>query len=389
MKIVFIAMLLGWSVGIYGAIAQEGYTARTIGPAIWESAAGADSLLVHRAWELTEVGAVTDAGAVYRASSSFPANPTNNRDQYQFDFKISQHVTTPQYTGHLVYYINSADGSIAFTVDDNPVLRERLGIIADQGELHFGIRKADGNVLICGRYKDVADGNTKRGMDIGKNRNIADLWMESYMSQMQWLNDDDVVPSGVRGLTTEQLTLIEDAHITGRRASYYLPESGRDQVLDLFFIDFPVPIATSMPFMGLGVGVFKNFRLNINQLAVFSAFHQVPLESGNADLYFWLNSIHKAEATFRPGEYVVMTAFNRAGMEGLNALTEGGSSIQNIAQRISDLQRQRSNCPDGEAGQSCREAIDRQVKELQQQAENMANELMEKYNIPKPKPRRN
>jgi len=368
--------------------AQQGYSAHTIGPPIWESMAGEGEGPIDRVQELTEVGEIWDAGTVYGTSSAFPANPTNNRDEYRFDFKLSQHITTPLYTGNIVYYINSADGSMAFTAEDNPALRERLARIGggSRGEFHFGIRKADGNLLICGRLEGM-EGNKKRGMDVGKNKHVDDLWLETYMAQMQWLNDDGVSPSGEHGLSADQLALVENAHITGKRAKYPIPEAGRDQVMDLFLIDFPVPIATSMPLMGLGVGVFKNFTKNINQLVIFSTFHDVPVESGAADFSCWLNSLHKAEAVFRPGEYVVMTAFNLEGQQDAQGLLEGAGSLQAYRDRVLTLQQQLRECPDGSAGRDCRERIQQQLKALEREFEAKMQEFMEKHNVPKERPR--
>ncbi|RQP14722.1 MAG: hypothetical protein EAS52_16950 [Parapedobacter sp.] len=382
-----LSLLLGSVLaGSLPSFGQQGYAARTIGPAIWESTMVDGVGPIDRARELTEIGEITDAGAVFRMPSSFPANPTNNRDQYRFDFKVSQNIVTSLYTGDIVYYINSADGSMAFTAEDNPALRERLAGIGGggRGEFHFGIRKADGNLLICGRLEEV-EGTKRRGMDMGKNKQIDDVWLETYLAHMQWLNDDGGAPPPpeMHGASAAMLELVEDTRVTGRRAKYFIPEEGREQVLDLFFVDFPVPIATSVPFMGLGVGVFKNTNQNINQLVIFSAYRDVPFESGTANLLFSLNTLHKAEAVFRPGEYVVMTAFNKTGQQDMQELLSGAGSIQEYRDRVLTLQQQLRECPDGSAGRDCRERIQQQLKALEREFEAKMQEFMEKHNVPK------
>lgn len=305
MKYLYLTVFFCLTIG--RTYAQNGYTVQTL-DTIWASPP--EGSLEDMPLE----GNVTNAGAAFRAKNGFPANPTINGANFTFDYKIKQHVITPVYTGEIVYYVNSHDGSIAFTADDNPVIAQYFREWLNKGEFHFGIRKGNGNLLICGVWKEAEGGSTRRAVYLDKSNNASYLWADTYLEQMQWLGDAAALSSVglANALTPAQVQVMEDPRVTGQRGTVFIPEGNGDQLIDFYFIDYPTIQPISIPFMGLGVGIFKDSRHYINQLTVYSVYRDVYWEGkGKASIHNYLLGLYKAHAVFRPNEYTDATAFKR------------------------------------------------------------------------------
>lgn len=353
------------------ASAQLGYTVTT-GEAIWGETREQRDLSV------TDQGAITNGGNAFNLESLMPANPVNNTALYKFDYKIKQHVTTPVYKGPIRYYVNSKDGSIAFTAEENPEIKRHIR--RDLGDVHFGIRKANGNLLICGLLKNDRTGRyEKRGIDLGKDHDVNALLGEMLFDQMTWLNSAEAISGEglTDALTPAQIEILETSSVDGIRGSV-TTETGREQVIDFYFIPFPVLERVSVPFMGLNAGIMKNFKKKINQLVIYSVVRDVEWKESRTNLHFYLDGLYRADATFRPGEYSIMTAFNKQGTENAQQLQR---EFVQLSQRVQQLQQLIKNCPKGNEGKACREPYQRELKEIQKKMEQGAVEFMNKTNL--------
>lgn len=351
---------------------QQGYTAST-GEAIWGSTGE------HRDLSLADAGAITDGGDAFLLESLIPANPTDNHRDFRFDYKIKQHVTTPVYSGPIVYYVNSKDGSVAFTAADNPQIRNRIR--RDLGDFHFGIRKATGNFLICGLYKNESSGRMeKRGVDLGKDKDVNALFGEMLWDQMTWMNTAEALSAEdlSDALTPAQIEIIESSSVEGMRGTVAERTGRGDQIIDFYFIPFPVLERVSVPFMGINTGIIKNFKKQVNQLVIYSVMRNVEWNGSRSNLHFYLDGLYRADATFRPGEYRVMTAFNKAGTADAAQLQ---AEFIQLSRRMEQLNRLIANCPKGNAGKACREPYQQEIKEIRQQMEERSQEFIQKHQL--------
>lgn len=349
-------------------VAQKGYTVTT-GEAIWGGTGE------HRNISLTGRGVITDGGEAFNLESLMPANPLNNSDRYLFDYKIKQHVTTPLYKGPIVYYVNSKDGSVAFTAEENPEIKRHIR--QDLGDLHFGIRKTSGNLLICGLHKNSRTGRyEKRGIDLGKDHNVNIIFSEMLFDQMTWLNSAEAISieSLTDALTPSQIEIVETSSVDGVRGSV-TNETGREQVIDLYFIPIPVLERVSVPFMGLNAGIMKNFKKKINQLVIYSVVRSAEWKGSQTNFHFYLDGLYRADAIFRPGEYSVITAFNKKGTADAQQLQQ---EFVQLTQRVKQLQQLIKNCPKGNEGKACREPYQRELKEIQAQLKQRADKYLKK-----------
>ena len=353
------------------AAAQQGYTAST-GEAVWGGSSE------HRDISLTNTGEITNGSRVFRMESLMPANPLDNSGLYKFDYKIKQHVITPVYNGSIVYYVNSKDGSIAVTAEENPQIKH--SIRRDLGDFHFGIRKADGNLLLCGLYKNEHTGRMeKRGIDLGKNHDVNTLLNGMIWEQMSWLNSAEVLSAEglVDALSPTQIEILETSSVDGLRGKI-TAEGGRQQTIDFYFVPFPVLERVSVPFMGLNAGIMKNYEKKINQLIIYSVVHDVEWKGSRTNLHFYLEGLYRADATFLPGEYIITTAFNKQGTADAQQLQQ--QFIQ-LSQRAQQLQQLIRNCPKGNEGKACREPYQHELKEIQKKMEQGAKEFINKNKL--------
>lgn len=324
---------------------------------------------------------ITNAGEVFEANSGFSSNPTNNTSDYRFDYQITSHIVAPDFSGEVTYLVNSADNSIAIPFDGNNNATLRNLLIAkhpDYSGLHFLIRKADRNLLVCGLYKNPKTGTPeKRGMDVGKNMPMNDVLAEEIWSQMYWFNRAETLHSadvGESGATPQMMEIIENVPIEGLRGER--PEGGK---LDMYFVKFPLMEKTSVPFMGFGNGIIKNLKNKTNQLVVWMAVRDVPWQGGTTNLFFYLQKMYKVNAVFHPGNYAVATLFNKEGMQ--DAQQFQAYAMQQY-QKIKQLQNQAKNCPGGNEGKECRSQYEKQIRQIQKELEDKAKQLGEKHHIP-------
>ncbi len=222
---------------------------------------------------------------------------------------------TPVYTGPLTYYANSRDGSLAFTANDNPRLKAHLRDHLGKGELHFAIRKADGNLLVCGYGKTT--GLPKNGDWIWAGiMTCVCCSAKPFFDQLTWLgNAEPLATEGLTGaLTPGQIALLESTTTDGRRGRITRAD-GSSQLIDFYTVSFPVTVAVSAPFLGAGTGIMKNYSKHINQLVIYTVHRGIPWKDGRTNLHFYLDGLYSVEASFRPDEYRIVTAFNNRGWQ--------------------------------------------------------------------------
>ncbi|MFV0375952.1 MAG: hypothetical protein ACK5JD_01475 [Mangrovibacterium sp.] len=333
----------------------------------------------YRDESLTSTGAITDGGSAFLLESLMPSNPINNMDNYSFDYKLKSYITTPIYKGPVVYYVNSNDGSIAFTADENPEIKHHLS--AYLVEPHFGIRKANGNILVCGLYRNDQTGDMeKRGMDIGNNTPLKTLFTETIADQMTWLNSAE--PLSGEGLddalTPGQIEIVESSLVESKRGRVASSSGTTDQIIDFYFIPFPVMERISTPFMGVNVGIMKDFKKKINSLVIYAVVRNVDWKGGKTNLHFYLDGLYQANATFSPAAYKVATAFNKQGMKDGKQFQE---ELMTIGLRIKQLSQLIADCPKGSAGAACREPYKREKKELEATIEQKTKEFMQQHKL--------
>lgn len=339
----------------------QGYTA-TVTQTIWELNSPRN--------DTGPQGAITNSKVYFEAESPISANPTVNTAEYGFDYKIVQNVDCATFSGQLSYFVNSKDGSMAF---EKETLRQLIpnGAATAAFTPHFAIRKANGDMLICGQHRQW--GNV--GITMGKSEDPRFYWADIYWNQMQFLNNIAATPQN----QTLPPGYPWESTVSAYRSK--VPTSdGREQFLKMYFSNFPSEIPTSVPLMGLGVGIFKNYRQYINQLLLYSVAEQIRIpDGGRADLTCRLLGLYKANAQFQPQGYRVTTFPTQQGLEASQQVSD---YLMRQMQEIAHLQQQRKECDKGTDGKPCRERIDAEIRRLRNGMNSRVGDFKQQHKIP-------
>lgn|GEM_PF-1919224 len=296
--------------------------------------------------------------ATFVANSRFPPNPESEMGTYRFDLLIRQLIDSSEGLGQITYFVNSADNSQLFL----PGLMGNWmpgGGNYPQGEVHFAVRQADGDVFVCGKHQDIGPACLLLGENLGagfgwlRDMSLHRRFLDSIPRTPQTLGEG---PGGnVQGIRGEGDGIMLQMWV-GRRAS---------------------SIATQMPFLGAGVGVFKDTRIRANRLVHRTRWEGGDLDGG--DLVMDLVEIGPAEQSVDSSDYRFVTAFTGQGLA--EAMAFGGQlpALQGEARAI---QEALDACPSGRAGSDCRKLHRQRMKDLNERVRNEALDFGRRHGLP-------
>jgi len=298
-----------------------------------------------------------DAEATYRADSRFPRNPDEDQGLYRFDLRFRQRIDSSEGLGTITYFVNSADNSQLFPAWGlgNWLPEARF----PQGELEFVIRQPDGDWLACGRHDELGPACLRLGDNLG----AAFAWLRDT----GWHRD---LLASVAG-TPQTLGEAPRAGLQGLRGR------GQDAYLQLWVSRAPSPVATRMPFLGLGVGVMKDDRIRANR-----SVHRLVVEGGDrdgGDLVFDLVELAAGRLERDTRGYRMVTAFSGEGLDEATAIGRHGLDLQAEAMAI---QRDLDACPAGRPGRDCRETHRARMKALEARFREQALDYGRRHGLP-------
>ena len=292
------------------------------------------------------------------ADSRFPPNPRSEMGRYRFDLMIRQLIDSSEGLGEITYFVNSADNSQLFLPGLMGSWMPGGGNFA-QGEVHFAVRQADGDVFICGKHQEIGPACLLLGENLGAGFG----WLRDMTRHRHFLASIPRTPQtlgegpggNVQGIRGEGDGIMLQMWV-GRRAS---------------------SIATQMPFLGAGVGVFKDTRIRANRLVHRTRWEGGDLDGG--DLVFDLVGIGPAEQSVDSSDYRFVTAFTGQGLVEAMAFGNQLPAWQGEARAI---QEALDACPSGRAGSDCRKQHRQRMKELNERVRNQALDFGRHHGLP-------
>ena len=325
---------------------------------------GTDEAWVAHGEEITDVEAIRrlaatrrEAEAAFRANSRFPPNPESELGLYRFDLRIRQLIDSTEGLEEITYFVNSADNSMLFP---DWGLANWLPIDAfAQGKLDFVIRQADGDLLACGEHRDFGPACVV----LGENLGAAAGWLRNMTLHTRFL---DSIAS-----TPQTLAEGPGGAVQGLRGR------GQDAFLQMWVSRHASPIATQMPYLGLGVGLMKDSRIRANRLV-----KRLVIEGGDVDvgdLVFDLIELVPARSEQDTSLYHFVTAFTAQGVEEAVQIGQQGLSLQAEARGI---QEALDACPKGRDGRVCRERERARMKALEDQFRQQALDYGRRHGLP-------
>jgi len=137
-----------------------------------------------------------------------------------------------------------------------------------------------------------------------------------------------------------------------------------------------VTTATTIPFLGPGVGIIKDFNARRNR--VVKHVHVKPRESGSFELH--LDRLTQVSKTVNLSGYQLVTAFTTDGLSEANDLSAWimgrGQEIQALSREMAD------SCSTGRGGNDCRSGFRARIKALEDEIKFRALGFRSRHNLP-------
>lgn len=299
--------------------------------------------------------------AAYAADSRFPRNPDGDVGTFRFDWTIHHRIDTRDTLADVRYHLNSADGSWLVQGED---IRHLLPDGAIPGvQFEFLIRKGNGDALVCGKHRAFGPSCAKTGNELPH----AFAWLSDATRLRAFLDSVRRTPQalgpgpgggrpGVRGR---------------------MNADGSDRYLQVWVDRVPSPIATQVPWLGMGAGVLKDHRARVNRVVRRVRFEGADL--GGGDVVIDLLRMSPGEASRSTVGYRLVTAFTASALEEANAL---GVSLAGLQDQAREIQAALDACPKGSAGRDCRKTQRARMKRLDEDARSQALDFGERHGLP-------
>lgn len=292
--------------------------------------------------------------------SAFPANPDTVPGRYRFDLRLRQRVDSAAGLVDMTCFANSRDASLL--CPDWGLTGWTLGVSPAQGQLEFVLRQADGDVLACGQHRDLGPSCVQLGEQIGpafawlRNSVLLQGFLDSIADTPQVLGEAPAAGAGgVQG-------------VRGRTA---------DGFLQLWFDRHASPIATRMPWIGLGVGVLRDERARVVRTVRRARMEGADRDGG--DIVLDLVELAPARLERDLAGYRLVTAFTAQAQEEAMSLSARLHAMQREAVGI---RAELDACPSGRDGRDCRAHHRDRLRALDDRARALALGFGQRHGLP-------
>ncbi|RVT52252.1 hypothetical protein [Rubrivivax albus] len=300
----------------------------------------------------------------FGADSRFPANPTTDRGVFRFDLVVTQRVETRDVLADFTYHLNSRDGS--WVVEGEDVAHLLGGTTIAGAKLSFVLRKPGGDLLVCGshpaltkspracmRLRAALAPTQLRALDA---RQLAAL-MDSVARVPQRLGDGP--GGGAQGFR-------------GR-----LREGERWQHLQVWVAPGDSGVRTQVPWLGMGSGVMKDARVQLNRIVRRLRVEGADLDGG--DIVLDTLALQRGAHDVSTQNFDIVTAFTPEGIAEANAL---GRALTDLKAEAAEIDAALRACPDGSAGKACRQQARERMKRLNEHAKQQAQSYADRHGLP-------
>ncbi|OYW36592.1 MAG: hypothetical protein B7Z42_11950, partial [Brevundimonas sp. 12-68-7] len=203
-----------------------------------------------------------------------------------------------------------------------------------QTTLHFGFKRPGGSSLVCGRHEQHGDACIQAGGILYQDPIVSFHWEQE----------------AVMGFFESEVTTPQQA-LEGEGPSDHLPVTGMfgEHRATLWLSPRSSGIATQRPFLGLGVGLVKDYRTNTNRIVRQSRIEGAGRDGD--DLFFRLVDVRPASRSFDTGRYGMVSAF---GEDALRSAAAFPVQIEEHQRRLRALEEGLDACGGAEVARNCR-----------------------------------
>lgn len=289
-------------------------------------------------------------------SSTVP-NPTEKLGVFTFDFEIEQAFFYKETTGTLFYKVNSNDNSMYFAGVDFEKLH-LYNVIKNQINkkkyaLDFVIRNAKGDWLLFVTYKNQQKKCIQFTSGFSFSQQITDI----NFKNIEFLESTKKYHS----------TVVNEAVLEPYEGKFK-DSKGNLVPMTFWFAKTEAKVATSVPLMGLGVGIFKN---PLEQKQQFLAITE------RKEITFKLIHLENIEPWKIQTKEYEKISFDYHLLKGQNTVNSEISEFKRKQNELYELRLAYKKCSSGKMGRDCRIKIEKQIKQIQLELSKRAIELKE------------
>lgn len=299
--------------------------------------------------------------AAFAADSKFPRNPEGDVGEFRFDWRIHQRVDSRDALADIVYHVNSADGS--WLVQGANIRHLLPDDQLPGAQFEFLLRKANGDLLACGKQRDLGPACMRLGTDLP--------------AAFAWLADATRLRAFLDSVRTTPQTLGPGPRGRARGVRGRMNVEGTDRYLQVWVAPGASPIATQVPWLGMGAGVLKDDRARLNRPVKRVRFEGGDLDG--SDVVVDLVAMQREQATRSTAGMRIVTAFSAPALDEANAL---GASLSAMQEEARQIQAALDACPDGASGRACRALHRDRMRQLNEDARRRALEFGARHGLP-------
>lgn len=296
----------------------------------------------------------------FEAAPGIKANPEEAGGLFRFDYEIGEQLQIGRHSGEVVFKVNSADNSIYFSGYDlrrSSLAGEGLRRLEQAGyQTDFAIRNAARGWMLFATHAQEG----RICIYLPQNLGASQAFAEDYLYQAEFLESVK---------HTEQMGGKADAeaHLQPMQGRVTQP-GGRQQYIDMWFGRDPAQVATGVPIMGLGVGIFKDFQEKKQKFLAITR---------TGDAWFKLLHLEAIEPWAVQTEGYRVINFNFGTAVGIDEAEDIAVWLQAKQEEIERIRQERKECPPHQAGSACRREAEARIKAIQQELEARAQELLQ------------
>ncbi|MFD2033281.1 hypothetical protein ACFSKL_00685 [Belliella marina] len=311
---------------------------------------------------ILEQGNIPDDFKYFETPSQLEENPEKNGNTFRFDYEIKQKIKLSNQDGIIRYKVNSADNSMYFPKESilSSNLFKPLTQIpkAQDYDLHFAILNKNRELMLFAQHPKEG----KICVYFPTDKNFNQLIVNDYIPQIEFLQS-------VKNFDHIALELDEDFPLEPFQGEF-TQRNGHKTSLDMWFHKEEAQALTSVPLMGIGVGIFKDFLEKRQKLLALTHtdgawFELLELQR--------ISTFSKNTADYRLIDFVFPT------LPGQEIALEITQWLMEKQEEIRILQMERSKCPPHQEGTVCRTLIDKKIKAIEKEVESRAFELAQKH----------
>ncbi len=308
---------------------------------------------------VVEQGIPFDDAKYINLQPDISVNPLKTAGVFQFDYEIEQYISVDGKSGNFRYKVNSNDNSMyvhGTDITENPLFAQlKANPLLQKYTFEFLIRNAENDWMLFMTHTDEG----KICLKMPSGLTFSGIITDQHLKNMEVLNSaKENAGMGLNNAPLEQYK------------GYFTDEKGHKKAITFWMAKEEAQIATGVPVMGFGVGVFKNVPEQKQQFLAITETNEGVMKLLNLEKIdpWGINTKNYRNITF---DYHLPSGQAKA--------EDMVSWLKNKQNEITALRAERKNCPSHQKGSECRKEIEKQIKQIQQEIASKATQLGKQY----------